>query len=139
MGAARNYSAHGLTVKLTFNCSTDHHSKKRLKNTYLNTTAWKNNFKKLQLMFFSFQNHCKTLIFEQYYERVLKYDVIFPWLNSNLYFRSKEHNQKRVKTTCLNTMDWKIKEKNLNHSNMLLIAIFFLAAARRPASELVTM
>ena len=23
-GAARNYSAHGLTVKLTFNCTTDH-------------------------------------------------------------------------------------------------------------------
>ena len=98
-------------TELQFAVQVEKNSKNLVKNTYLNTIDWKNNAKKPQNMYFLLQNHCKTLIFEQYFERVLKYEVLFSWLNGNLQFRSKEHNKKRVKTTYLNTIDWKIKEK----------------------------
>ena len=64
-------------IERQFDVQVKKHSKKRVKNTYLNTMDLKSNAKKLQKMYFLLQNHYKTLIFEQYFERVLTYERLF--------------------------------------------------------------
>ena len=100
-----------LSVNLTFRSKK--HSKKRVKNTYLNTMDSKSNAKEVQNMYFLFQNHCKTLIFQQYFERVLEYELLFSWLNGSLPFRSKKHSKKRVKARIWIQLLEKIIQKKL--------------------------
>ena len=55
--------------------------------------------KHVKIIIFRVLFHCKTIDFHQCFERVLKYEVLFSWFNSDLPFTSKKHNKKRVKNT----------------------------------------
>ena len=73
-----------------------------------------------KIIHFSLQIHCKTLNFEQCFYLILKYKLLFSWLNCNLPFKSKEHNKNTSKIQYLNTIGSKKHAKKLNIMHFLL-------------------